>query len=421
MKHLRVEKCRICGNPNLVPVLDLGIMALTGIFPRKEDGLVPEGPLELVKCHGSATRACGLLQLGHFFDPKTLFGESYGYRSGLNGAMRRHLQEISQKIKRLVSFRPGDAVIDIGSNDGTLLNFFSGEDLMLVGIDPVGHPFQRYYSGEMRLVPDFFPSPRVKRPLGLNKAKVVTAIAVFYDIDKPAVFLDEVREILDDQGVCILEMGYLPSLLENNAYDTVCHEHAAYYTLKQVKWLADRSGFKIVDCEVNQINGGSFCVVLAKKDSAFVEDCGAIQQRLCDEERLSFGTLSPFRAFQENISRQRESLRQAIDDLLAEGRQIAGYGASTKGNVLLQFCRLTQREVSYVADVNPDKWGRVCPGTRIPIVSEEEARKRNPDVFLVLPWSFKTVFLDREKDFLQKGGMFLLPLPKVEAIKYQTC
>lgn len=421
MKHLRVEKCRICGNLDLVPVLDLGVMALTGIFPKKEDGAVPEGPLELVKCHGSAARSCGLLQLGHFFDPKTLFGESYGYRSGLNKAMRRHLQEIAQKIKRLVTFRPGDVVIDIGSNDGTLLNFFSGEDLELIGIDPVGGLFKKYYSGEMQFVPDFFPSRRAKMAPGAKKAKVVTAIAVFYDIDKPAAFLEEVGELLDSQGVCVLEMGYLPSVLENNAYDTVCHEHAAYYTLKQMKWLADRSGFAIVDCEVNQVNGGSFCVVLAKKGSVFAQDRGAIQQRLCDEQRLSFDTLFPFRVFQENISRHRESLRQAIDDLLSEGRQIAGYGASTKGNVLLQFCRLTQREVSYVADVNPDKWGRVCPGTRIPIVSEEEARKRNPDVFLVLPWSFKTVFLDRERDYLQKGGMFLLPLPKVEAIKYQTC
>lgn len=421
MKHLRVEKCRICGNPGLVPVLDLGVMALTGIFPKKEDGAVPEGPLELVKCHGSAARSCGLLQLAHFFDPQMLFGEGYGYRSGLNEAMRRHLQEIAGSIKRLVSFRPGDTVIDIGSNDGTLLDFFSGENLMLVGVDPAGRFFRRYCSEEIHLVCDFFPFRRSAMPPGVTKAKVVTAIAVFYDIDKPAAFLEEVRDILDDEGVCVLEMGYLPSVLENNAYDTVCHEHAAYYRLKQIKWLADRSGFKIIDCRANPINGGSFCVVLAKKGSAFVEDSSTVQKWLCAEERFSFDTLAPFRAFRENIGRHRESLLQVIEGLLAEGRQIAGYGASTKGNVLLQFCRLTQGEVFCVADVNQDKWGRVCPGTRIPIVSEEEARKRNPDAFLVLPWSFKTAFLEREKDYLQKGGMFLVPLPEVEVLKYQTC
>jgi NDP-4-keto-2,6-dideoxyhexose 3-C-methyltransferase len=412
----RIEKCRACGNPDLVPIGSLGTMAFSGIFPKKDDPLVPEGPLELVKCHGDPDQVCGLLQLKHSFDPRILFGKSYGYRSGLNGAMRKHLEDIAKKIRKFVSLKDEDIMVDVGSNDGTLLRFFSGEKLCLWGVDPTADQFKRYYPGEVRILPELFSGKIIKEHLGLKKAKVVTAIAVFYDLDAPAEFLEDVRDILSDDGVCVLEQSYLPLVLENLAYDTICHEHMVYYRLKQIRWLAGRAGLKIIHCEQNQVNGGSFCVVLAKKDSAFSEDSETIKRFIELENRLSLDTLSPFACFYENILKHREALRRTVGALRADHKRILGYGASTKGNVLLQFCGFTPEDIPFIADVNEDKRGRVCPGTKIPIISEEEARTKKPDVFFVLPWHFREAFLVREKKYLQDGGMFLFPLPTIDMV-----
>ncbi len=391
-------------------------MAFSGIFPKKDEAFVPEGPLELMKCHGDPDRVCGLLQLKHSFDPHILFGESYGYRSGLNGSMREHLQDIARKIKGFVTLKEKDVIVDIGSNDGTLLSFFSGEKLSLWGVDPTAGQFKKYYSEDVQILPELFSGKLIKKSLGVKKAKVVTAIAVFYDLDAPAEFLKEVREILSDDGVCVLEQSYLPLLLENLAYDTICHEHMAYYRLKQIRWLADRVGLKIIHCEKNQVNGGSFCVALAQRNSAFSEDSGTVSQFIEEEKRLSLDTLSPFKSFFDNIFKHRKALQRTVKTLRADRKCVLGYGASTKGNVLLQFCGFTPEDIPFVADVNEDKWGRVCPGTKIPIISEEEARSKKPDVFFVLPWHFKEGFLIKEKKYLRDGGAFLFPLPKVDLI-----
>ena len=414
----RVEKCRVCGNQNLISVCGLGVMAFTGVFPGKVDQSVPEGPLELVKCHGDQDRTCGLVQLRHSFDPRILFGESYGYRSGLNGSMRAHLQDITLKIRSFLTLTTGDVVLDIGSNDGTLLNLFSGENLVLLGVDPTARQFKRYYPGDAQVIPDLFSGMLVKKSLGTKKAKVITALAVFYDLAAPMEFLAEVQEILSNDGICVLEQSYLPQMIESSTYDTVCHEHQGYYSLKQIKWMTDRVGLKIIACELNRINGGSFCVVLAQRKASFPEDSDAIEQLIGREEQMSLDTLSVYVNFRENVFKHREALSSTIGALRAENRRIFGYGASTKGNVLLQFCGLTPEDIPFVGDINEDKWGRFCPGTRIPIISEEEARNRKPDVFLVLPWHFKEGFLEKEKKYLQEGGMFLFPLPQISIVKY---
>ena len=374
----RIEKCRVCGNQNLISVCDLGVMALTGVFPGKDEQFVPEGPLELVKCHGGQNQACGPVQLRHSFDPRILFGESYGYRSGLNESMRAHLQNITQDIRRFLTLKRGDVVLDIGSNDGTLLNFFSGENLVLLGVDPTARQFQRYYSGDVQVIPDLFSGMLVKKKLGTKKAKVITAIAVLYDLAKPLEFLAEVQEILSNDGICVLEQSYLPLVLDNNAYDTVCHEHVSYYRLKQIKWLANRVGLKIIACELNRTNGGSFRVVLAQRNTSFTEDADALEQLIGQEEQMSLDSLSPYLNFRKNIFEHRDNLSRTIGALRVENR----------------------------------------PGTRIPIISEEEARIRRPDVFFVLPWHLKEGFLEKEKKYLQGGGMFLLPFPQIDIIKY---
>lgn len=412
-----VTKCRVCGNENLVTVCDLGALALSGVFPASNDPPVPEGPLEVVKCHQEKRKCCGLVQLRHSFDQRLLFGRGYGYRSGLNISMRRHLQDVAGMVRNCIELRRGDIIIDIGSNDGTFLNCFSAREFLLVGIDPTINQFRRYYSRGIRLIPDFFSDGPVKRIIGKRKAAVITALAVLYDSNEPMDFLEKVRGLLSLRGICILELGYLPLLLANNAYDTICHEHAAYYALKQLRWMAEKAGLKILRCELNGINGGSFCVVLADKKSAFSVDRCGIEALSAREERMRLDTMPPYLDFQKRVFSHRAALKRVIKGLCSDGRRIAGYGASTKGNVLLQFCGLSSDEIPFVADVNGEKWGRFCPGTGIPIVSEKKARMARPDVFLVLPWAFKDTFLVREKAFLRKGGAFLLSLPRVEMIR----
>lgn len=412
----RIEKCRICGNQELVTICDLGSMALTGVFPEKNNTSVPQGPLELVKCHGDPSRICGLVQLRHSFDRRVLFCGNYGYRSGLNDSMRSHLKGVASKVRDFLALDAGDIVVDVGSNDGTLLGFFSGQGCRLIGIDPAAEKLRSCYPEEAEVISDFFSESRIRKMLGLHKAKVVTAIAVFYDLDDPTNFFEEVRDILDENGIFVLEQAYLPLMLENLAYDTICHEHTAYYRMKQIQTLADRTGLKIIHADRNQVNGGSFRVILAKNESRFTEDKKGVLEFLKDEAALSLDSLAPYEDFQKRILVHRETLTRTVADLRADGLQIFGYGASTKGNVLLQFCGLSAEDIPYVADINEDKWGRVCPGTRIPIISEDEALRKNPDVFLVLPWHFREGFLSKEVRVLERGGKFLFPLPKIDIV-----
>lgn len=416
MSALRAERCRLCGNEQLVAVCDLGTLAFTGIFPKKGEGQVPEGPLELVRCDGDRSRVCGLVQLKHSFDPHVLFCGDYGYRSGLNASMRLHLQGVASKVMDFLALKPGDVVIDIGSNDGTLLDFFSGRDYCLIGIDPAAGRLRSRYPREAEVIPEFFSGSRIKQALRSRKAKVVTAIAVFYDLDDPADFFEEVRAILRDDGIFVLEQSYLPLMLENLAYDTVCHEHAAYYRMKQIKWLADRTGLKIIHAECNRANGGSFRVILAKKNAPFTEDKEIVRKFLEKESEMALDGPAPYENFRNRIFEHRNALAGTVAGLRAEGLRVFGYGASTKGNVLLQFCGLTPEDVPYVAEINEDKWGRFCPGTGIPIISEEEALSKNPDVLLVLPWYFRDGFLAKEGRVLRQGGRFLFPLPNIDMV-----
>jgi NDP-4-keto-2,6-dideoxyhexose 3-C-methyltransferase len=411
-----IEKCRVCGNKELVPICDLGSMAFTGVFPEKADETVPEGPLELVKCHGDPGQVCGLVQLKHSFDPYVLFCGNYGYRSGLNGSMRLHLQGIASQVRDFLTLKEGDVAVDIGSNDGTLLGSFSSPGLSLIGIDPAAGKLRSCYPKEAEVIPDFFSKSRVEKALGTRKAKVVTAIAVFYDLENPGKFFDEIRDILHEDGIFVLEQSYLSLMLKNLSYDTICHEHVAYYGMKQIRWLADRAGLKIIHAEQNGANGGSFRVVLAKKNAAFSEAQESVREFLIQETGLSLDGLVPYENFRERILEHRRALTRTLADLRSGGLRIFGYGASTKGNVLMQFCGFTSKDIPYVADINEDKWGRFCPGTRIPIISEEEAMNKRLDVFLVLPWHFRDSFLAKEARVLKRGGRFLFPLPKIDLV-----
>ncbi len=406
----RIQQCRVSGSTNLVTVLSLGDQALTGVFPSSADAPVTVGPLELVWCPES-----GLLQLAHSYDAGEMYGENYGYRSGLNQSMVRHLTQKVAHLERIADLKPGDAVLDIGSNDATTLKAYKTSALTRIGIDPTGAKFRQYYTDDIRLVPDFF-SHSAFSGVTPNRARIVTSIAMFYDLEDPIWFAREVAKSLAPDGLWHFEQSYMPSMLRMTSYDTICHEHIEYYSLQVIQRILDAADLRVLDVQMNAINGGSFAVTATHKSSARKANDAVVEWLLSQEERMGLGTPQPYREFETRVYRHREDLRRLLKSLRDSGKRILGYGASTKGNVVLQFCGIGPDLVEAIAEVNPDKFGRFTPGSRIPIVSEEEARARDPDYFLVLPWHFKEGILQREQEYLAKGGKMIFPFPEIEII-----
>ena len=412
-----ILKCRVCGNRELVKILELGSQAATGIFPKSAEERVFIGPLELIKCvEDPSGDTCGLVQLGHRYDSCLLYGDHYGYRSGLNSSMVAHLRGKAERIKQRVRLTPGDVVLDIGSNDGTFLAALIEPGVTAVGIDPTAAKFRKYYRPEIHVIPELFSAARFRRHMGDKKVKVVTSIAMFYDLDEPLTFMQEVASLLADDGIWVFEQSYLPMMVKKTSYDTVCHEHQEYYALKQIVWMAARAGLAIIDVELNSVNGGSFSVTAAPKASAQGVSAKGVQELLSDEQHSGFGSLAVYEDFRKRVFRHREELLQTLQAGLKQGKVTLGYGASTKGNVILQFCGLTPKELPAIAEVNPDKFGCFTPGSLIPIISEQEAHALHPDSFLVLPWHFRENFIEREAAYLASGGGMIFPLPKIEVV-----
>lgn len=411
INYTEIKKCRVGQSENLVSVLNLGHQALTGVFPNDPSQLVTVGPLELVWCPDS-----GLLQLKHTYNSSEMYGDNYGYRSGLNQSMVDHLSNKVTYLERLNPLHPGDVVVDIGSNDCTTLRAYKTSGIRRIGIDPTGKKFAAYYPADVTLVPDFF-SADAYNSVETRKARIVTSIAMFYDLEAPIEFAKQIEAILADDGIWHFEQSYMPAMLRTNSYDTICHEHLEYYSLGVVKAILEASGLRLVDVVMNSINGGSFAVTAAKAgNKAIKTNRAVIEWLLGQEDRMGLNTPRPYREFEERVFRHREDLTRLIRSLNADGKKVFGYGASTKGNVVLQFCNLTAADIPAIAEVNPEKFGHVTPGTHIPIISEAEAKAQNPDYFLVLPWHFKDGILRREKDYLAAGGRFIFPFPEIEIV-----
>jgi hypothetical protein len=327
-----------------------------------------------------------------------------------------HLTNKVKYLERLVKPSAGDVVLDIGSNDCTTLKAYESKGLTRIGIDPTGKKFASYYPAEVKLVPEFF-SAKAYRSVTDKPARIITSIAMFYDLDDPVAFAKQIEEVLADDGVWHFEQSYMPSMLRLNSYDTICHEHLEYYSLGVVQKILAAAGLKVVDVIMNNINGGSFAVTATKlADKTRPVNRAVVEWMLQQEERMGINTPKPYREFEERVYRHREDLVRLVRSLVADGKTVLGYGASTKGNVVLQFCGFTAADIPAIAEVNPEKYGRVTPGTHIPIVSEADAKKMNPDYFLVLPWHFKDGILRREKEYLSNGGRFIFPFPEIEII-----
>jgi hypothetical protein len=407
-----INQCRVAKkSSNLLPVLSLGNQALTGVFPKSASDEITIGPLDLVWCPDS-----GLLQLKHTYESSEMYGDNYGYRSGLNQSMVDHLTNKIRYLERLVPLNANDIVLDIGSNDCTTLKAYQQKNLIRIGIDPTGKKFAEYYPPEIKLIPDFFSADAYRSAID-TPAKVITSIAMFYDLEDPIAFAQQIEQCLADDGVWHFEQSYMPSMLRLNSYDTICHEHLEYYSLGVVEKILAAAGLKVVDVIMNNINGGSFAVTATKiGNTSHKMNRAVIQWLLEQEDRMGINTPRPYRDFEERVYRHRDDLVRLIRSLVADGKRVLGYGASTKGNVVLQFCGLTAADIPAIAEVNQEKFGRVTPGSHIPIISEPEARAMNPDYFLVLPWHFKEGILRREKEYMANGGKFIFPFPEIEIV-----
>ncbi len=408
--YSEINKCRISGSTNLITVLSLGEQYLTGVFPKSKDEQITKGPLDLVWCPDS-----GLLQMKQSYNLDEMYGDNYGYRSGLNSSMVKHLTNKIKTLERLIHLTENDLVIDIGSNDATSLKAYSGKHKK-VGIDPTGKKFQEFYTNEISLIPDFFSASIFKSHFGEKKAKIITSIAMFYDLENPGNFVDDIFSVLDNNGLWHFEQSYMPSMLRTNSYDTICHEHLEFYSFKVVKNLLESKKMRVVDVQMNAVNGGSFAITSCKENSIIKSNMPIINWMLKQENDMGLDTPKPYQEFKERVFKHRQNLTDLIEALVNDGKKIIGYGASTKGNVLLQFCGFTTNQIPFIAEVNEQKFGSFTPGTYIPIISENEARAMKPDYFLVLPWHFKHSILEREKEFMEQGGKFIFPLPEIEIV-----
>ena len=408
--YKEISKCRISSSTNLINVLSLGNQYLTGVFPKSRDEKVTIGPVDLVWCPDS-----GLLQMKQSYSLDEMYGDNYGYRSGLNASMVKHLQKKINTLEKLAKPTDQDLIIDIGSNDATSLKAYSGK-FRKVGIDPTGKKFKEYYTEDLTLIPDFFTAQKFKNIFPNEKAKIITSIAMFYDLEDPKSFVSDIEKCLADEGIWHFEQSYMPSMLRTNSYDTICHEHLEFYSLKVVKNLLEGEGLRIIDVQMNDINGGSFAVTACKKGAFYKSNTPIINWLLNQELEMGLDTIKPYEEFAKRTIFHKKNLTDLIKALVADGKKVFGYGASTKGNVLLQYCGFTEKEIPFIAEVNTEKFGSFTPGTNIPIISEKEAKEMKPDYFLVLPWHFKNSIISREEVYMSNGGKFIFPLPEIEII-----
>ena len=415
------QTCRVCGSAALTTVLSLGEQCLASNFAVTPEvqPVTRRVPLELVFCDPARDEAaCGLVQLRHTV-PSDLMYSCYGYRSGINDTMRRHLAELARGAEAAVGLSAGDLVVDIGANDGTMLLSYTTPGAVYVGFEPSNIEPEHPTPG-VRFIRDYFSAASLRAHVAASKAKIVTTIAMFYDLEDPNSFVADVASILADDGLWIIELAYLPATLDNCGFDTICHEHLEYYSLSSLEVLLHRHGLDVADVEVNDTNGGSIRVTVSQRGSRHAaRAAGSTARKYAIKKRefeAELDTEKPYRAFAVRVGEVRSELVALLERLRAEGKRVYGYGASTKGNVILQHCGITTDLVVAIADRNPAKWGSATVGTGIPIVSEDEMRRAAPDYLLVLPWHFMDEFSERERAFHERGGRFIVPLPHVRIV-----
>jgi 2-polyprenyl-3-methyl-5-hydroxy-6-metoxy-1,4-benzoquinol methylase len=419
MHLIKHNTCRVCGSNTLTPVINLGDQYLQGSFvkPGKEMPPTRKISTSLVRCDPMRDeKACGLLQMEYTIPPEILYS-AYWYRSGTNNTMRRHLQGIVKEAMELASRNVSATVLDIGCNDGTLLGYYP-DSFAKFGVDP--SDVAQEIKAPINVIQDIFPSDELISRLDRHTFDIITSIAMYYDLEDPIAFTRGIKQILSPEGIWVFEMSYMPTMLKMTSYDTICHEHIEYYSLAVIEYILRQAEMKVINVSHNDINGGSLrCYATHTSNFTFKRD--EFQQNIKamrqEEFDLELDTDKPYRHFQDRINVHKEELNALLKKLKKEGKKIHIYGASTKGNTILQWCGIDHRIIDCAAERNPDKYGALTLGTDIPIVSEEESRAMNPDYYLVLPWHFKEEFLEREREMLNRGIGFIFPLPAIEIVR----
>ena len=418
--HLVHRKtCRVCGSHALTRVISLGDQYLQGSFVKPGKEMPPSRKIatSLVRCDPMKDeKACGLLQMEYTVPPEVLYS-AYWYRSGTNNTMRKHLQEIAEDATSILN-KDNAIVLDIGCNDGTLLRYYP-PDYKKFGVDP-SDVAQEVSLDNCRVIQDLFPSDELLKILQGEKCDVITSIAMFYDLENPIEFVQSIKQVLAADGIWIFEMSYMPTMLKMSSYDTICHEHLEYYSLAIIEYILKQAGMKVFNATLNDINGGSIrCYATHANNFTYKKDEYLQNIKLLRQEEfdLELDTDKPYKNFQDRINVHREELNSLLKKFKKEGKKVHVYGASTKGNTILQWCGIDNRVIEVAAERNPDKYVAYTIGTEIPIVSEAESRAMNPDYYLVLPWHFKPEIVEREQEMLKKGVGLIFPLPDIEIVK----
>ena len=419
MHLIKRGTCRVCGSNALTSVINLGEQYLQGSFIKPGKEMPPNRKIStsLVRCDPMRDeKACGLLQMEYTIPPEVLYS-AYWYRSGTNNTMRRHLKGIVEEAMEMTGLNHSATVLDIGCNDGTLLGFYP-QEFARFGVDP--SDIAQEIKPPVNVVQDIFPSQELESRLNGQTFDIITSIAMYYDLEDPIAFTKGIKQVLSPEGIWIFEMSYMPSMLKMTSYDTICHEHIEYYSLAVIECILNKAGMKIINVTLNDINGGSLRCYgthinnFIFKREEFQQNIKAMRK---DEFDLELDTDKPYRHFQDRVNVHKEQLSFLLKALKKEGKKIHIYGASTKGNTILQWCGIDRRIIDCAAERNPDKFGAMTLGTDIPIVSEEESRSMNPDYYLVLPWHFKEEILEREAETLERGVGLIFPLPTIQIVR----
>jgi len=403
---MKNNNCNNCKSKNLIHVFSLGRLSFSGRFGKNYKENIPKDSLNLVICN-----SCKLVQLDKYFNPKYLYGKGYGYRTGINKTMTDHVKKTVLAALKFANVKSDDYVLDIASNDGTLLSFYPNS-IQTVGIDPLINKYKKYYKKINYKISSFFQKNKILK-LKLKKFKIITALSVFYDLRNPNEFLKDVKEILDEDGIFILEHADLYSIIKNNVFDTICHEHLSYFSSKVIIDMVKKNNLRVFKHEFNEINGGSSRYYIAHNKSKYKTE-SSVSRILILEKRNNIHKKETLKIFFKKILSISKQLSLLIKKIKQKKQSIHGYGASTKGNILLQFCGFGKKEIDFIADRNPLKFNLYTPGTKIKIISEKKSRKIGPNYYLVLPWHFKKEILIREKKALKNKVKFIFPLPKLK-------